>query len=297
MEYQLRHQTSRIVLDGKPYPLGATLRDEGVNFAIYSQSAAEVFLLLFDKADGAPTDIIQFQNRSKFIWHTFVPGVTAGQLYAFKMRGDYDPSRGLRFNEHKLLVDPYAKAFTGKCRNSDNLLLAYDSHSTASDMTLDTRDNTALVPKCIVVDDRFDWQGDAPPEIPFERLIIYEVHVKGFTAHPSSGVAERGSYLGFLDTIPYLQGVGINAVELLRVHGYDVDDFLLNRGLTKQWRYRTLGFVAPESSYGTGTAPGCQVNEFKTLVRALHKVGIEVILDVVYNHTAEGNELGPTMCF
>jgi glycogen operon protein len=297
MDYKLKHQTSRTLLDGKPYPLGATLRDGGVNFAVYSQSAAEVFLLLFDSASGAPSDIIRLQNRTKSIWHTFVPGVTAGQLYAYKMRGDYDPARGLRFNEHKLLLDPHAKAFTGKCSNSDNLLLAYDPLSTARDLSLDTRDNTALVPKSIVVDDRFDWQGDAAPEVPFERLIIYEVHVKGFTAHPSSGVAQRGSYLGFIEKIPYLQRLGINAVELLPVHEYYVDDFLLNSGLTNYWGYNTIGFFAPESSYSTGTSPGCQVNEFKTLVRELHKAGIEVILDVVYNHTGEGNELGPTMCF
>jgi len=297
MEYELKHQTSRTLLDGKPYPLGATLRDGGVNFAVYSQTATEVFLLLFDRADGAPTDIIRLQNQTKFVWYTFVSGVTVGQFYGYKMRGDYDPSRGLRFNEHKLLLDPYAKAITGKAGNSDNLLLAYDPLSAAQDLTLSTRDNTALVPRSIVVDDGFDWQGHAAPEIPFEKLIIYEVHLKGFTAHPSSSVAHRGSYLGFIEKIPYLQQLGINAVELLPVQEYYVDDFLVNRGLTNYWGYNTIGFFAPESSYGTGTSPGCQVHEFKTLVRALHKAGMEVILDVVYNHTGEGNELGPTICF
>jgi isoamylase len=297
MEYELKHQTSRTVLNGKPYPLGATLRDGGVNFAIYSQSAAKVFLLLFDSASGAPSDIIHLQNRTKFVWHTFVSGVIAGQLYGYKIRGDYNPASGLRFNEYKLLLDPYAKAFTGKCSNSDNLLLAYDPLSATQDLQLSPLDNTTLVPKCIVVDDRFDWQGDTAPDIPFEKLIVYEVHLKGFTAHPSSRVAERGTYLGFIEKIPYLQQLGINAVELLPVQEFYVDDFLLQRELTNYWGYNTIGFFAPESSCATGASPACQVNEFKTLVRELHKAGIEVILDVVYNHTGEGNELGPTMCF
>jgi isoamylase len=297
MEYELKHRTSRTLRDGKPYPLGATLSDGGVNFAIYSQSAAEVFLLLFDSVDGTPTDIIQLENRTKYIWHIFVAGATAGQFYAYKMRGDYNPAHGLRFNEHKLLLDPCARAFTGKCRNIDNLLLAYDSLSPLQDCSLSSKDDTPLVPKSIVVDDQFDWQGDAPSEIPFERLIIYEVHLKGFTADASSAVTHPGTYLGFVEKIPYLQQPGINAVEILPVHESYVDDFLVNRGLTNYWGYNTIGFFAPESSYSTGANPGCQVNEFKTMVRELHKAGIEVILDVVYNHTGEGNELGPTVCF
>ena len=297
MEYELKHRTSRTLRDGQPYPLGATLSEGGVNFAIYSQSAAEVFLLLFDRMDGAPTDIIQLENRTKYIWHTFVVGASAGQFYAYKMRGDYNPARGLRFNEHKLLLDPCARAFTGKCRNIDNLLLAYDSLSPLQDCSLSSKDDTPLVPKSIVVDDQFDWQGDAPSEIPFERLIIYEVHLKGFTADASSAVTHPGTYLGFAEKIPYLQQLGINAVEILPVHESYVDDFLVNRGLTNYWGYNTIGFFAPESSYSTGANPGCQVNEFKTMVRELHKAGIEVILDVVYNHTGEGNELGPTVCF
>ncbi len=297
MEYELKHQTSRTLLDGKPYPLGATPGKGGVNFAIYSQSAAEVFLLLFDRQDGPPTDIIQLEKRTKYIWHTFVSELSPGQLYAYKMRGDYDPARGLRFNENKLLLDPYAKAITGKCRNVDNLLLAYDPLSSSLDLSPSQRDNTPLVPKSVVIDDQFDWQGDAAPEIPFERLIIYEVHLKGFTAGASSAVAQPGTYLGFVEKIPYLQQLGINAVEILPAHESYIDDFLLNRGLTNYWRYNTIGFFAPESSYSTGTSPSCQVNEFKTMVRELHKAGIEVILDVVYNHTGEGNELGPTICF
>jgi len=268
-----------------------------VNFALYSQHASEIFLLLFDAPHGEPTDIIRFDRRQKFIWHAFVPGLKAGQLYAYKVRGGFDPARGLRFTEHKLLLDPYAKAFTGKLRNADNLLLAYDPGTPDRDLSLDPRDNTRMVPKCIVVDDRFDWQGDSPPGIPFEELIVYEVHVKGFPAHPSSRVGRPGTSLGFIEKIPHLTRLGINAVELLPIHEYCVEDFLSAKGLTNYWGYNTIGFFALESSYGTRQAPGCQVAEFKTLVRELHRAGIEVILDVVYNHTAEGNELGPTLSF
>ncbi len=181
--------------------------------------------------------------------------------------------------------------------NVDNLLLGYDSQSPLKDLSLDARDNTLVMPKCIVVDDAFDWQGDRRLEVPLERLIIYEAHVKGFTAHPSSGVRNRGTFLGFIEKIPYLRKLGINAVELLPVQEIYVEDFLRERKMTNYWGYNTLGFFAPESSYSTLDRPGCQVAEFKTLVRELHKAGIEVILDVVYNHTGEGNELGATLSF
>jgi glycogen operon protein len=202
----------------------------------------------------------------------------------------------MRFNEHKLLIDPYAKALTGKFTNKDNLLLAYDPQSHGRDLTPDLRDNTGIVPKSIVIDDTFDWQGDIRPENPFEKLILYEVHLKGFTAHKSSGVRQPGTYLGFIEKVPYLKELGINAVELLPVHEFYVEDFLQNKKLTNYWGYNTLGFFAPESSYGTQSSPGSQVREFKTLVRELHKAGIEVILDVVFNHSGEGNEMGPTLC-
>ena len=297
MPYELKHGTGRAVSAGRYYPLGATLRDGGVNFALYSQHADEVFLLLFDRPDGEPTDVIRMEEKTRIIRHAFVHGLVAGQLYGYKVRGRYDPGAGLRFNEHKLLIDPYAKALTGKLVNEANLLLAYDPDSPYKDRAMDTRDNTAVVPKCIVTDDRFDWQGDLPLMIDPEKTVIYEVHLKGFTAHPSSGVKSPGTYLGFIEKIPYLRSLGINAVELLPVHEFYVDDFLRARGLTNYWGYNTAAFFAPESSYGSGTSPGCQVAEFKTLVRELHRAGIEVILDVVYNHTAEGNELGPTFCF
>ena len=213
------------------------------------------------------------------------------------MRGEHDPARGLRFNEQKLLIDPYAKALTGKCVNKDNLLLPYDPNAEDKDLSLDLRDNTASVPKSIVIDDAFDWQGDAPPSIPFEKTIIYEAHLKGFTAHASSRVAKPGTYPGFIEKIPHLVSLGVTAVELLPVHEFYVEDFLLAKGLTNYWGYNTIGFFAPESSYAAGASPGSQVSEFKTLVRELHKAGIEVLLDVVYNHSGEGNELGPLLCF
>ena len=297
MNTELEERTSHTLSPGRFYPLGATLTPEGVNFALYSQHAQQVFLLLFDEADGDPIDIIELRHRTRFIWHAFVHGVRAGQLYAYKVKGEFNPAYGLRFNEKKLLIDPYCKALTGKFSNRDNLLLGYDPMADGKDLTKDVRDNTRIVPKSIVIDDAFDWQGDVPPEIPPEELIIYEVHVKGFTAHPSSGVARPGTYAGFIEKIPYLKDLGINAVELLPTQEYYVEDFLLAKGLTNYWGYNTIGFFAPESSYGTGAYPGSQVNEFKTMVRELHKAGIEVILDVVYNHTGEGNELGPTLCF
>ncbi|HMK59940.1 MAG TPA: glycogen debranching protein GlgX [Dissulfurispiraceae bacterium] len=297
MPYELKHRTDKQISKGLFYPLGATLSPDGVNFAIYSQNAREVFLLLFDKVDADPTDIIRLENRTKYIWHNFVHGVRAGQLYGYKIRGDFDPSKGMRFNDHKLLMDPCAKALTDKFRNIDNLLLPYDCQSSAKDLSTDFRDNTTIVPKSIVIDDNFDWQGDSPSHTPFEELVIYEVHLKGFTAHSSSGVNNRGTYLGFIEKIPHLKNLGVNAVELLPIHEFYIDDFLINRGLTNYWGYNTIGFFAPESSYSSQKSPGCQVNEFKMLVRELHKAGIEVILDVVFNHTGEGNEMGPMMCF
>jgi isoamylase len=294
---ELTHRTARKISRGSFFPLGAVLCPDGVNFAVYSRDAREMYLLLFDEPDAAPTDVIQMRDRTRFSWHVYVEGLRAGQLYAFKARGEFNPAFGWRFNEHKLLLDPYAKAFTGKCRNIDDLLLAYDAASPETDLSLDTRDNTTVMPKCIVVDDRFDWQQTRSPEIPLEKLFIYETHLKGFTAHVSSGVRRPGTYLGFAEKIAHLVDLGVNAVELLPIHEHYVEDFLLERGLTNYWGYNTVGFFAPESSYRAGKTPGCQVTEFKTLVRELHRAGIKVILDVVYNHTAEGSELGPTLSF
>jgi isoamylase len=286
---------ARAVVPGSSYPLGATSTPEGINFALLSRHADAVELVLFDDPQGAPAEVIPVTDKDRFIWHVFVPGLQAGQLYGYRVHGPFDPAHGLRFNPNKLLLDPYAKELTGKAFNDDNLLLAYDPSAPEHDLALDTRDNSRVMPKCVVVDDAFDWQQDCALFVPLERLLIYEVHLKGFTAHPSSAVARPGTYLGFIEKIPYLKSLGVNAVELLPVHEHYVEDFLRERGLTNYWGYNTLGFFAPESSYASGADPGSAVVEFKTLVRELHRAGIEVILDVVYNHTAEGSELGPTL--
>jgi glycogen operon protein len=287
--------STRTVAAGRFYPLGATLDADGCNFALYSRHATDVFLVLFDRDDGEPTDTIRLETRTRFVFHGHVRGVRAGQLYGYRVKGPFDPAHGMRFNEHKLLVDPYARALTRKPTNEANVLLGYDAASDARDLSRDTRDSARAVPKCIVIDDAFDWQGDAPPHIPFEKTILYEVHLKGFTAHPSSRARDAGTYLGFIEKIPHLVDLGVNAVELLPIHERMVGDFLLAKGKTNYWGYDTLAFFAPESAYRAGVNPGAEVAEFKTLVRALHRAGIEVILDVVYNHTAEGSELGPTL--
>lgn len=289
--------TKRRVSPGRFYPLGATPRDDGVNFALYSQHAHAVTLELYDDPLGPPTDAIPLEHRDRHIWHVFVHGVGPGQLYGYRVRGPYEPRRGLRFNEHKLLIDPYAKALEGPAAEDHELLLGYDPHAPDRDLSLDTRDDARLVPKAMVVDDAFDWRGDTPPDVPFEQLRIYEVHVKGFTAHPSSGVRHPGTYLGFIEKIPHLVSLGINAVELLPVHEHLGEGFLRQRGLSNYWGYNTLAFFAPERSYSTRRRPGAQVEEFKTLVRELHRAGIEVILDVVYNHSCEGSQDGPTLSF
>ncbi len=282
---------------GSSYPQGATLKTDGVNFAIFSKYAVAVYLLLFEKPDSEPTDVIEIKNKDKNIWHVFVHGLKAGQLYGFKVDGKYDADDGYRFNKNKCLLDPYAKAITGKFENKENLLYGYKVDSPQKDQTLDDRDNTRIVPKSIVIKNSFDWQKDQPPAIPQNELIIYEVHLKGFTAHHSANVSQPGTYLGFIEKIPHLKNLGVNAVELLPIQEFYTHHFLTRKGLKNYWGYDTIGFFAAESSYGSQSYPGCQVNEFKTLVRELHKSGIEVILDVVYNHTGEGKESGPTLCF
>src|SRR5262245_22414635 len=243
MPYQLEHRTTKTVTKGTHYPLGATLTPTGVNFALYSEHATDVFLLLFDKSDGDPTDIIRLEERDKHVCHAHVKGVKAGQLYGYKVRGEYRPEWGLRFNDAKLMLDPYAKAVTGKFRNTENLLLAYDARPGAGELVLDTRDTAAASPKAIVIDDNaFDWLGDKSPDLRLEQLFIYEVHVKGFTAHSSSRAKSPGTYLGFIEKIPHLQRLGVNAVELLPVHEHYVDDFLIDRGLTNYWGYNSIGF-------------------------------------------------------
>lgn len=294
---ELKHQSNKKISDGRCYPLGAAYSENGVNFALYSKHAEAVFLLLFDKPGGLPTDIIELQNRTKYIWHVFVSGLWPGQLYGYIVKGSFLPSHGLRFNENKLLLDPYAKAISGKFENKNNLLFGYDADSKSGDLSFDDRENIRITPKSIIVDDNFNWFGDVSPDIPLEKLIIYETHLKGFTAGKSSNVKYTGTYVGFIEKIPYLKEIGINAVEFLPLQEFYHEDFLVSKGLKNYWGYNTIGFFAPESSYSTGSYMGCQVNEFRMMVRELHKAGIEVIMDVVYNHTGEGDETGPTLSF
>jgi isoamylase len=282
---------------GWPYPLGASVHANGINFAVHSRHASEIFLVLFARPDGAATDVLRMPGRTGSVRHIFVEGLREGQLYGLRARGPFNPAKGLRYNENKLLIDPYARAFAGRFDGSGNRLLAYDPSSPDKDASLDDRDDADAMPKCVVHDRPFDWEDDKRPGFMLSELIIYEVHVKGFTAHESSGVSKPGTYLGFIEKIPHLKKLGVNAVELLPVHAKFPEDHLVEKELSNYWGYNTYGFFAPEPGYGSGAGPGCEVEEFKTLVKELHRAGIEVILDVVFNHSAEGNELGPTLCF
>ena len=295
--YNLGLKANKGLSVGKNRPLGAAVESDGVNFAVYSRHAEQVFLLLFDNDKGPATDIIKLENKTDNIWHVFVQGIGAGQFYGYKVFGEYNPASGKRFNPYKLLLDPYAKAVSSALNNNDSLIFPYDVNSEDKDLAMDKRDNSSVMPKSIVVKDDFDWGDDTPPNIPPDRLIIYEAHVKGFTVHPSSKVKYPGTYLGFIEKIPHLKRLGVSAVEFMPLQGFYTRVDLLDKGLSEFWGYNTICFFAPEPAYSSQNFPGCGVNEFKTLVKELHKSGIEVIMDVVYNHTGEGNESGPSLCF
>ncbi|MDB5104787.1 MAG: glycogen debranching enzyme GlgX [Fibrobacteres bacterium] len=294
-EERVVQRFTRVVREGYPRLLGATVHDDGINFAVYSRHARDIFLVLFDEPDGPPSDVIRLPARNGNVHHGFVEGIREGQLYNFRARGEFNPAKGLRFNENKLLIDPYARAFAGRFRHDGNILLPYDPMSPDKDFSFDDRDSSAAVPKCIAYSKAFDWEGDHPLRLPMAELVIYEAHVKGFTAHPSSAVKHPGTYLGFAEKIPYLKELGVNAVELLPVYAKFPAEREGEGGKGNYWGYNTFGFFAPEATYAT--SPGKEIEEFKTLVKELHRAGIEVILDVVYNHTAEGNEMGPAICF
>jgi isoamylase len=287
---------TRTILPGKPYPLGATWDGEGVNFALFSERATGVELCLFDSLDApAEAERIALTQRTAYVWHGYLPGVTPGQLYGYRVHGPYEPAQGLRFNSSKLLVDPYAKAIANHARWDDSLF-AYPLGG--DENAMDERDSAPFAPRGVVVDESFDWQGDQRPNIPLRDSVIYEVHVRGFTKlHPEVPEHVRGTYAGLASepAIHYLKDLGITAVELLPVHQKVHDRRLIDLGLSNYWGYNTLGFFAPEIDYSSGGTLGEQVREFKQMVKALHAAGLEVILDVVYNHTAEGNHLGPTL--
>lgn len=285
---------------GSPYPLGATWDGNGVNFALYADKATGVELCLFKSTTDEKEFVkLKMNERSHQVWHIYIPGLKPGQLYGYRVHGAYEPNNGQRFNPHKLLLDPYAKAIAGKIEWSDSLF-GYEVGSEEEDLSLSEQDSAAFLPKCVVIDPTFDWESDTPPRIPYHKSIIYEAHVRGFTMlHPDIPKDIRGSYsaLAHPVTIEYLKKLGITAIELMPVHHFIADRHLVEKGLTNYWGYNTIGFFAPEVRYSSSGVLGEQVNEFKNMVKELHKAGIEVILDVVYNHTAEGNHMGPTLCF
>lgn len=274
---------------GRSFPLGATVYPNGVNFSLYSRSSEAVELLLFDAPDDPkPNRVIAFdpkENRTSYYWHIFVSGLQAGQVYAFRVYGPFAPEKGHRFDGNKVLLDPYAKAVVG-----------WEHYS--REAAIRPGDNCPQALRSVVFDPTtYDWEGDVPLCIPYSKTVIYEMHVAGFTRHPNSGVeeAKRGTYAGLIEKIPYLKQLGITAVELMPIHEFDEQD--ARPGLQNYWGYSTLAFFAPHRAYSASTCPLGAVNEFRDMVKAFHQAGIEVILDVVFNHTAEGNQEGPTLSF
>ncbi len=285
----------RTLLPGKPYPLGATVTSLGTNFALYSENATAVHVCLFDDA-GKQVDCVELKEVTGFVWHGLLRDIKPGQRYGYRVDGPWDPSKGLRFNKNKLLVDPYAKAIAGEVDHKGPIM-PYDVQS-GDDMKICTINDADSVPKSVVVDSKFDWTGDCPPETPMSDSIIYEVHVRGFSMrNPDVPEKLRGTYAGLASdaSIAYLKKLGVTAVELLPVHHFIDEGHLLDRDLRDYWGYNTLGYFAPMSRYSSSGDDGQQVVEFKEMVKRLHGEGIEVILDVVYNHTCEGNEKGPML--
>jgi isoamylase len=294
------------VWPGRPFPLGATWDGQGTNFSLFSENAEGVELCLFD--DTGEEGRFAVDQVRAMNWHCYIPGVGPGQRYGFRVHGPYDPANGHRFNANKLLIDPNAKAIDGVVDHTRGAnLLPYVLHTDEngvidedSDLVLDEDDDAMAVPKSVVVDDAFNWEGDRPPGTPLADTVIYEVHVRGFTQrNPDVRPDLRGTYAGLAShsAIDYLKGLGVTAVELLPIHHISDESFLHDRGLSNYWGYSTIGYLAPHSGYAATGRRGEQVREFKGMVKALHRAGIEVILDVVYNHTAEGNHLGPMLSF
>jgi isoamylase len=280
------------VWPGNDYPLGATYHGTGTNFAIYSEVAEKVELCLFDEAGNE--ERIRLPERDAFVWHAFLPGIQPGQRYGYRVHGPYEPKQGLRCNPNKLLLDPYAKAVDGQIDWDESVFGYHFENGERND-----DDSAAHMPKSVVINPYFDWGVDRPPKTPYQKSVIYEAHVKGLTmTHPRIPEEIRGTYSAVAHPaiIEHLQSLGVTAIELMPVHQFVQDDTLLQKGLRNYWGYNTIGFFAPHNEYAQNT-DGQQVQEFKAMVRDLHEAGIEVILDVVYNHTAEGNHMGPTLSF
>ncbi len=278
--------------------MGATWDGQGVNFALFSENASKVELCLFasGRAKTEATRVVM-PEQTDMVWHVYLPDVGPGQLYGYRVYGPYDPEAGHRFNPNKMLLDPYAKGIGRQVRWRDEMF-GYTIGAADADLSFDARDNSAYAPLGVVIDSAFTWGNDSPPNTPWHHTLIYELHVKGFTQlNPHVPEKLRGTYAGLASqgAIEYLQNLGVTAVELLPVHYHLNDRHLLERGLTNYWGYNTLGFFAPETRYGSSRSPRQGVREFKRMVRSLHAAGLEVIIDVVYNHTAEGSHLGPTI--
>ena len=287
-------------------PLGATLVEEGVNFALFSRHATTVTLIIFESPDwDSPRKEIELnkrENKTGDIWHCFVHGLKAGACYLYRVDGPYYPERGLRFNPNKALIDPYAKALSSLENWDLRKCLGFDLDNPGDDLSFSYEDNIDNQPRCIVVNDAFDWQGDTPLNYPLRFSVLYETHVKGLTANPNSGVRHPGTYRGVIEKIPFFTDLGITSLEFLPIQEFNEREYprvnpQTGGILTNYWGYSTVAFFAPKGSYAADTSPGGQVREFKEMVRELHKAGIEVILDIVLNHTAEGNEHGPTFSF
>ena len=287
------------MLPGCPYPLGASWDGVGVNFAIFSERAERIELCLFDSNTEKEVERITLPERTTYIWHGYIRGMQPGQLYGYRVHGPFQPKDGLRFNPNKLLIDPYARALAGQV-NWTSPVFPYQLGHEEADLTRDDNDDAAGMQKCVVVNPYFDWQDDRPLRIPLNESVIYELHVKGFTkTHPEVPEALRGTYAGLASkpALQYLKKLGVTAVELMPVHAFLTDKHLNDKGLTNYWGYNTTNFFSPDSRYSSSGDRGGQVAGFRNMVKSLHREGIEVILDVVYNHTSEGNHMGPMLSF
>jgi glycogen operon protein len=293
----MKKKTATRIVEGQPFPLGATWTGRGVNFALFSANATKVELCLFDKNGLRELERIDLPEYTDEVWHVFLPDLGPDAIYGYRVHGPYEPQAGHRFNPNKLLLDPYAKAHVGALRWHP-AVFGYTIGSPEGDLSFDTRDSARYVPRCRVVDQTFAWHHPLRERVPRERTIIYETHVRGYTVrHPGVPQEERGTFAGLANTavLEYIRGLGVTSVELLPVHTFVNDSHLLEKGLANYWGYNTIGFFAPEPRYSVG-AHG-SIDEFKNMVDRFHQAGLEIILDVVYNHTAEGSELGPTLSF
>ncbi|MBV9744388.1 MAG: glycogen debranching enzyme GlgX, partial [Acidobacteriia bacterium] len=271
---------SRTIFPGKPYPQGATWDGTGVNFALYSERATAVELCLFEEPDSRESEVIPLKECTGYVWHCWVPAIKMGQLYGYRVHGPYEPDRGDRFNPAKLLIDPYAKAIAGSI-NWDAPVFGYKLGDPGADLSRDDQDDGWGVPKCVVTSPHFDWENDRPPTTPVHDSVIYEMHVKGFTAaHPDIPEDLRGTYAGLSHpaAIEYLKKLGITAVELMPIHEFVDDKILLDKSLRNYWGYNSINFFSPEARYSAFGERGEQIGEFKQMVKALHRAGIEVIL-------------------